>query len=513
VGGWTFEAPPSACSSRRTTAADVGVGLVTVAPGNFRATVTGNTVRIDWDRVLEAVVSHQVEAGSGPGLSNLAVLNTGSAATTLTVTNVPPGVYYARVRAIGPDNIPGPGSNEIVVRVGSCSSAPGAPTGLSAQVTNNQVLLTWTPGAGDAVSNHIVEVGSGPGLSNIVVFDTGAPSPTLSATAPNGTYYVRIRGRNACGTSGVSNEVIVQVPGGTTPPPPGDVPWTPPPGPEPPGPPPPVTTLVPEVQVSVPLVEPPQVIVGPPPRPDAGVGPPVEAVVVASPTATTQRIRVTSPTPFDTLVLAADTRIATASERSGAMAAAESYYRIRLVSLQTVAELTLTVAQSFTGQVAASRGGGPFGSYKSVPLRSTLGSGAFRSTLTWNTTADIDLHVIEPSGAHVYFSSRTGPTASLDVDDIDGFGPENIFVPTGRAASGVYQVYIDHYSGASPTTSTITITVNAGTAQAKTQTFTRTTTSAAPTVNVATVNVITGEIIGVSSARLTTDEARPPKPR
>jgi hypothetical protein len=193
------------------------------------------------------------------------------------------------------------------------------------------------------------------------------------------------------------------------------------------------------------------------------------------------------------------------------MAAAESYYLIRLASPQTIVELTLTVAQSFTGQVAASLGSGPVGEYKAVPLISSLGSGALRATLTWNTTADIDLHVIEPDGTHVYYGQRTGPTATLDFDDTSGFGPENIFVASGRGASGLYQVYIDHYSGASPTTSTITITVNAGTGLARSMTFTRTTTSSAPTVNVATVNVATGEIIGVSTARLSLDELRAPK--
>ena len=142
------------------------------------------------------------------------MFNTGSAATTLTVNNVPPGVYYARVRAIGPDNVPGPPSNEITVSVGSCGGPPAAPTNLAAQISGNQVTLTWTPSSGNAASGYIVEAGSSPGQSNVVVFDTGNAASTLGATAPNGTYYVRLRGRNACGAGAASNEVIVSVPGG-----------------------------------------------------------------------------------------------------------------------------------------------------------------------------------------------------------------------------------------------------------------------------------------------------------
>ncbi len=50
--------------------------------------------------------------------------------------------------------------------------------------------------------------------------------------------------------------------------------------------------------------------------------------------------------------------------------------------------------------------------------------------LTWDIKyADIDLHVLEPSGRHVYYRSKGGDyTPFLDYDDVDGFGPEHYFI-------------------------------------------------------------------------------------
>lgn len=42
---------------------------------------------------------YSVEAGDAPGLANLAVLPTGSAATSF-VVSAPPGRYFVRVRAL-----------------------------------------------------------------------------------------------------------------------------------------------------------------------------------------------------------------------------------------------------------------------------------------------------------------------------------------------------------------------------------------------------------------------------
>ena len=49
-------------------------------------------------------------------------------------------------------------------------------------------------------------------------------------------------------------------------------------------------------------------------------------------------------------------------------------------------------------------------------------------TLIWDSDADLDLHVIEPGGSEIYWEARNAKKGGeLDVDDVDGQGPENIF--------------------------------------------------------------------------------------
>ena len=54
-------------------------------------------------------------------------------------------------------------------------------------------------------------------------------------------------------------------------------------------------------------------------------------------------------------------------------------------------------------------------------------------TLTWNSpTSDLDLHVWNPANEHCYFANREVRDGFLDIDDVNGFGPET-FTATGSA--------------------------------------------------------------------------------
>lgn len=69
-----------------------------------------------------------------------------------------------------------------------------------------------------------------------------------------------------------------------------------------------------------------------------------------------------------------------------------------------------------------------------------------RITMTWDTDGnDVDLHVVDPRGAHVYYANREAESGIRLLEDItQGFGPE--VVRTDRVVPGAYHVGVKYYS-------------------------------------------------------------------
>ena len=71
-------------------------------------------------------------------------------------------------------------------------------------------------------------------------------------------------------------------------------------------------------------------------------------------------------------------------------------------------------------------------------------------SLFWENMHDLDLHVVEPSGEHLYFAHRRSRTGGeLDVDmnvhPMTRRPVEHIYWPVGSAPAGAYHVYVHHY--------------------------------------------------------------------
>ncbi|MFC3940805.1 DUF2135 domain-containing protein [Pseudomonas gingeri NCPPB 3146 = LMG 5327] len=70
-----------------------------------------------------------------------------------------------------------------------------------------------------------------------------------------------------------------------------------------------------------------------------------------------------------------------------------------------------------------------------------------RILLSWDSDGtDLDLHVVTPDGAHIWYGDRTAPNGgSLDVDVTTGYGPEIFSMPA--PIKGQYLVYVNYYGG------------------------------------------------------------------
>lgn len=84
----------------------------------------------------------------------------------------------------------------------------GTPSPFSVSQSGRFVVLGWAGVLG--ATEYVVEAGSAAGATDLLVAPVGAVT-SVSTTAPPGTYFVRVRARNSCGTTDASNEVTVRV--------------------------------------------------------------------------------------------------------------------------------------------------------------------------------------------------------------------------------------------------------------------------------------------------------------
>jgi hypothetical protein len=176
-------------------------------PGALQVTVNSNTVTISWGAATGAT-SYLLEAGTGPGSSNIAS-GIPVASTSYQVGGVPAGLYYVRVRGVGPGGV-GPPTADATISVGGCVP-PSAPQNLTHTVNGANVSLSWTLSAsGSPPITYALLVGLSSNTNTLGPRPVG-PGPSITAQGPAGTYFVRVVASNACGTSSPSNERVVVI--------------------------------------------------------------------------------------------------------------------------------------------------------------------------------------------------------------------------------------------------------------------------------------------------------------
>ena len=80
------------------------------------------------------------------------------------------------------------------------------------------------------------------------------------------------------------------------------------------------------------------------------------------------------------------------------------------------------------------------------------GAGELRFHMAFDNheAVDLDLHVIEPGGEHIYYSDpRAQSGGELDIDCMCGYCPngpsENIYWRDAQAERGIYQVWVEYF--------------------------------------------------------------------
>jgi hypothetical protein len=127
-------------------------------------------------------------------------------------TSLTPASSARVVRVPEGDTGSGPLAQAEAVLEGRCSGPPGPPGELRI-VANQQrvVALAWSAARGGPTS-YVLQASHAPGGSDVPETTIGnLLTVTINGVTP-GTYYARLRGRNACGAGAASNEIVVVVP-------------------------------------------------------------------------------------------------------------------------------------------------------------------------------------------------------------------------------------------------------------------------------------------------------------
>ncbi len=87
-----------------------------------------------------------------------------------------------------------------------------------------------------------------------------------------------------------------------------------------------------------------------------------------------------------------------------------------------------------------------------------VGTGPISVTLTWGSQPDLDLHVFEPDGSHVFYKQPLGTSGYLDQDDTRYWGPEHYFVEDCEFLdTGIYRVAVNYFYGSAPQTAQVQV--------------------------------------------------------
>jgi len=151
----------------------------------------------------------------------------------------------------------------------------------------------------------------------------------------------------------------------------------------------------------------------------------------------------------------------------------DDYWELTLPAATTSQQILIVFSQVVPAPVfqmrLAGSSGGPYGALQTSPISIiSVGTGDVQVNITWDSRADVDLHVVDPLGEELYWAHKTSVSGGqLDLDSnagcsSDGPRAENIFWASGLVAPrGDYVIRVDYWSNCSEVTTKYVVTVNA----------------------------------------------------
>lgn len=150
----------------------------------------------------------------------------------------------------------------------------------------------------------------------------------------------------------------------------------------------------------------------------------------------------------------------------------EDYWELKLPAAVTSVQILIVFSQVVPTPVFQMRLAGGIGSTYGAAQNSgvsmiAVGTGDVQVNITWDSPADVDLHVVDPLGEEIYWAHKTAVSGGqLDLDSNAGCGSdgpraENIFWASGLIAPrGEYIVRVDYWSNCSAVKTNYVVTVN-----------------------------------------------------
>ena len=173
---------------------------LTVTPGSAGAT-------LHWTASASgSPTSYSIFRGTATdGEATTPVGTVSGTTTTFTDTGLTNGkTYFYNVAANNSVGV-SPDTNEVSVSPGSATTAPPAPTGLSANPADSEIDLTWNPSAG--ATSYSVYRGTAPGAEGATPVGTTTTDSFADTGLANGTgYYYTVSASNAAGASAKTAE-------------------------------------------------------------------------------------------------------------------------------------------------------------------------------------------------------------------------------------------------------------------------------------------------------------------